>query len=302
MIDISSRVLRAMIALDELRHFSLAAERCFVTQSALSQMLRKLERDMGLQLVDRDRRHVMLTPEGLRFVSMARRVMQELGEIELDLREHASARRGRLGVAALVSLAAHWLPPLIAAYRQRFPGIEINLFDVSPPRALELLRTRQADLAITADGPSRAGVEAQLLFTERFLVACHRDHPLARRKRVALADLEGHSLIRFIRTGSMAQYLEPLVHRAKLVDSGFEVDQVVTAAGLVASNLGISIVPELTVPYFDTRQVAIVPLDVADLSRSIYLAWASGKRLSKAAQEFVALVEDSKLVRRPKAR
>ena len=298
MIDISSRTLRAMIALDETRNFSLAAERCFVTQSAFSQMVRKLENDVGLQLVDRDRRHVSFTAEGVRFVQTARRVMQELGDIELDLKEHTMARRGRVGLAALVSLASHALPPVIADYRRRFPGIEVNLFDVAPPRALELVRSRQADIAITSEGPGRAGVESRLLFTEEFLLACHKDHALARKKRVTLADLEGQPYIRFIRTGAMAQYLEPTIRSAKLADSGFEVDQMVTAAGLVASNLGITIVPQLTRPYFDGNRVAFVPLAARDLSRAIYLVWASGRQLSKASQEFVALLEKSTWMQR----
>ena len=298
MIDISSRTLRAMIALDETHNFSLAAERCFVTQSALSQMVRKLETVVGLQLVDRDRRHVSFTAEGVRFIETARRVMRELGEIELDLKEHATARRGRVGVAALVSLASHWLPRMIADYLKCFPGIEVNLFDVAPPRALELVRSRQADFAITSEGPGRAGVESRLLFNEGFLVACHRDHPLARKKRLTLTDLEGHPYIRFIRTGAMAQYLEPAIRSAKLADSGFEIDQMVTAAGLVASNLGITIVPELTKPYFDGDRVAFVPLEARELSRAIYLVWASGRQLSKASQEFVALLEKSEWAKR----
>ena len=96
----------------------------------------------------------------------------------------------------------------------------------------------------------------------------------------------------------MAQYLEPAIRSAKLADSGFEIDQMVTAAGLVASNLGITIVPELTKPYFDRDRVAFVPLEAPDLSRAIYLVWASGRQLSKASQEFVALLEKSEWVKR----
>lgn len=291
-----------MVALEDLRNFSLAAERCFVTQSALSQMVRKLEDDVGLQLVDRDRRHITFTAEGLRFVATARRVMQELGEIELDLKEHASARKGRIGIAALASLAAHWLPRLIAQYRLRFPGIELNLFDVAPPRALELVRTRQADFALTAEGPGRSGVEARLLFSEKFMVVCHRDHALARKRRLVLGDLDGHAYIRFTRTGSLAQYLESSLRNTKLVDSGLEVDQLATVAGLVACNLGISVVPELTLPYFDAKAVAVIPLVAPDLSRPIYLVCASGKQLSKAAQEFIGLLGKSELVTRLKSR
>lgn len=302
MIDISSRVLRAMIALEALRNFSLAAERCHVTQSALSQMVKKLEVDVGLQLVDRDRRHVAFTAEGLRFVATAQRVMQELDEIDLDLKEHASARRGHIHIAALPSLAAHWLPKIVAAYRLEFPGIELGLFDAPPLRALDLVRLRQADFAITADGPRRPGLDARLLFQENFVVVCHRSHPLAKRQGLVLSELDGCAFIRLIRNGSIAQYLESALRPINLIDTGLEVEQVATVAGLVACNLGVSVVPELTVPYFDAAQVVVVPLDAPDLRRPIYLVTSSGRQLSRAAEEFIKHLDHSAGSIQPHAR
>lgn len=297
MIDISTRVLRAMVALEDLRNFSLAAERCNVTQSALSQVVRKLEDDVGLQLVDRDRRHVSFTPEGLRFIATAKRVLQELEEIDLDLKGHASGARGRIGIAALPSLAAHGLPQVIAQYRLKFPGIEVGLFDVPGQQAMELVRSRQADFAITADGPGRAGLDSRLLFKEKFVVVCHRDHPLARRRRVSLTDLNGSQYIRLMRAGSITQYLDASLRGLDLVETGLVVDQVATVAGLVASNLGISIVPQLTIPYFDSGTVVTIPIDAPELHRPIYLVWPTARKLSKAAQEFVDLLKHSDLPR-----
>ncbi len=301
MIDISSRVLRAMIALEALRNFSLAAERCHVTQSALSQMVKKLEVDVGLQLVDRDRRHVEFTAEGLRFVTTAQRVMQELDEIDVDLKEHASGRRGHLHIAALPSLAAHWLPKIVAAYRLEFPGIELGLFDAPPLRALDLVRLRQADFAITADGPRRPGLEARMLFQENFVVVCHRSHPLAKRRRLVLSDLDGCAFIHLIRNGSIAQHLASALRPIQLIDTGLEVEQVATVAGLVACNLGVSVVPELTVPYFDATEVVVVPLHAPDLMRPVYLVTSSGRQLSLAAQEFIKLLDHCDGSMQPKA-
>src|SRR3954471_1200677 len=120
MINVSTRVLRALIALDDLRHFSLAAERCNVTQSAFSQMVAKLESDVGLRLVDRDRRRVSLTADGERFVATARRMIAELDEIGTDLRDRSSMRKGRVAICATLPFAAYWMPPLIAEYRARY--------------------------------------------------------------------------------------------------------------------------------------------------------------------------------------
>jgi len=291
MIDLSTRVLRAMIALDEVRHFSLAAERCHVTQSALSQTISKLEADVNLRLVDRDRRRVMLTPEGERFVATARRVMAELEEISIDLRDRSELRKGRVVVTAQPSLAAHWLPPIIAAYQARYPGVQFGLHDALPEKALEQIRQRQADLALTARGPGLAGLQHRLLFRDPFVLVCPCAHPLARRKSVSIANLEGQRFIRLIRGGSIAQHLEQALREARFVDTGLEVEQVATLAGLVANGLGISIVPVCALAYFDPDRVAAVPVKGNDLSRPIYLVWPAGAQLSSAAESFVQMLK-----------
>ena len=200
MLDVSTRTLRALIALDEARHFSLAAERCNITQSALSQAIGKLEQQIGLRLVDRDRRRVNFTGEGERMVATARRVVLELDEISHDLREYAALRKGRVVIAAQPSLAAHWLPPTITQFKALYPGVSVGLFDAAPDRALELVRQRLADVALTAKGPGMVGLQHRLLFHDRFVVVCPRSHPLGRRKALTLKDLAGHPFIRLIGT------------------------------------------------------------------------------------------------------
>lgn len=290
MLDISTRVLRAIIALDDLRHFSLAAERCHVTQSALSQMIGKLERDVNLRLVDRDRRRVLLTAEGECFVAMARRVMVEFEEVSVDLRDRANLRKGRVVMTAQPSLAAHWLPPIIAAFQARHPGVQVGLFDSAPEKALEQVRQRQADLALTARGPGMTGLQHRLLFHDKFVLVAPRSHRLARRKSLALKDLAGERFIRLIRTGSIAQHLEQALRGVEFVDSGLEVEQVATLAGLVANELGISIVPIASLPYFDGAKVAAVRFTDIDLARPIYLVWPAAAHLSPAAQSFVEML------------
>ncbi|UUZ62863.1 LysR substrate-binding domain-containing protein [Polaromonas sp. P1-6] len=279
-----------MVALDELRHFSLAAERCHVTQSALSQMISKLEHNLDLRLIDRDRRRVSLTPEGERFVESARRVLLELEEISQDLRDHASMRKGRVAITALPSLASHWLPPIIVRFKASYPTISVSLNDASPDRALEQVRQRQADFALTARGPGMVGFQHRLLFEEPFVLVCHKSHILAKRKRLGLGDLAGHDYIRLVRTGSIAQHLEKFFRDFPVNDTGLEVEQVSTVAGLVMSNLGISLVPIAAIPYFDSKTVVSIPIGGADLARPIYLVWRSAGVLSPAAQGFVDML------------
>ena len=301
MINVSTRVLRALIALDDLRHFSLAAEQCNVTQSAFSQMIAKLEADFGLRLVDRDRRRVSLTGDGERLVASARRMVAELDEIGAELRDRVSMNKGRVAVATSPPFAAHWLPPLIAQFRAKYPGIRVELFDHLPPRCLELVRERQADFAIlSAPGPL-AGLQYRVLLQESFVLACPIGHKLAARKRVDLRDLDGVRLIRFARTGSIGQHLEYLM-RGIAVEDAMEVEQLPTVAGLVAAGLGVSVVPSIAVPFFDRAKVALVPVVSPELERPIHIVWQTSRVLGPAPQAFVDLLEASLPSRKRPAR
>jgi DNA-binding transcriptional LysR family regulator len=292
-IDISTRVLRAMVALDDLRHFSLAAERCHVTQSALSQMIGKLENTVDLRLIDRDRRRVSLTPEGERFVATARRVLLELEEISQDLKDHSSMRKGRVSISALPSLATHWLPPVIRQFRTTYPNIEVRLNDANPDRSFEQVRQRQVDFAITGSGPSMVGFQQRLLFDEPFVLVCHKSHKLSKSKRLKLEDLAGQEYIRLAHWGAVGGHLQKFLTTVPVLDTGFEVTQIATVAGLVKNNLGVSLVPRMAVHYFDRSEVAAIPLPDPDLTMPVYLIWRAASALSPAAAKFIEMLPDS---------
>jgi DNA-binding transcriptional LysR family regulator len=293
-IDISTRILRAMVALDDLRHFSLAAERCHVTQSALSQMIGKLEHTIDLRLIDRDRRRVGLTPEGERFVATARRVLMELEEISQDLKDHSTLRKGRVAISALPSFASHWLPPVIRDFHAKYPNVQVRLNDANPDRSFELVRQRQVDFAITAAaGPSTVGFQQRLLFEEPFLLVCHKDHKLSRLKRLKLEDLAGQDYIRLAYWGSVGHHLQQCLANVSVNDTGLEVVQIATAAGLVAHNLGVTLVPRAAIPYFDRDLVVAIPLPDPHLAMPVYLVWRAASTMSPAAAAFVDMLPNS---------
>jgi LysR family carnitine catabolism transcriptional activator len=219
-------------------------------------------------------------------------MIAELDEIGADLREHASMGKGRVAVATSPPFAAHWLPPLIAQFRAKYPGIRVDLFDHLPPRCMELVRERQADFAIlSAPGPL-AGLQHRVLLHESFVLACPVGHRLASRKRVELRDLDGVRLIRYARTGSIGQHLEYSM-RGIAVEDAMEVEQLPTVAGLVAAGLGVSVVPSIAIPFFDPVKVALVPLASPALDRPIHLVWQTSRVLGPAPQAFVDLLEAS---------
>jgi LysR family carnitine catabolism transcriptional activator len=290
-INLSIRDLRGFLALAESQHFRRAAERCGLSQPAFSQLIRRVEAAAGTRLFERSTRQVCLTSEGEVFASAARRIVTDVEAALAELQDHTARRKGRVGVAALPSLAAGPLPEIFADYRRRHPGIQIELFDALSDRCVGLVREGRADFALTAAGPNLAEFDTQPLTTDRFHLVCRRDHPLASRRTVQLGDLADCAIIHLARSSSVRQHLEPVLRDVRHAATGLEVEQLPTVAALIASGLGVSLVPELTLSYFRRRELVSVPMDAPALARRILIVRRKGRRGSPAAQAMLEMVE-----------
>ena len=289
-INLSSRDLEAFLALAQAQHFTRAAERCHLSQSAFSQKIARIERTAGVALFERSTRHVTLTPEGELFAEEIRRIQQDLQHALSHLNELATRRVGKVAVAALPSVAAVWMPEVIALYRARHPNIRVELFDTLAAGGLAMLREGRVDLAIAAGGDLRE-FAVQELKCERFHLVCPGTHPLAGKRSVALADLRDEEIVHLARSSSVRQHLEAAGVTART--GALEVEHLATVAALVAQGLGVSVVPELTLFHFLRSGLASVPVRDKQLRRTILLARRKGKALSvaaKAMQEAIVAV------------
>src|SRR3954467_2084076 len=146
--NLSSRDLRAVIALIEERNFTRAAERMHLSQSAFSTLIQGVEESLGARLFERSTRNVVFTPEGRLFEESARRVLTDFDGMLSNFRDHASGRRGRVAIAALPSLAAGWLPGVLAEFRSLYPAIELALVDGLSEQCLASVRSGRVEFAL----------------------------------------------------------------------------------------------------------------------------------------------------------
>jgi LysR family transcriptional regulator, carnitine catabolism transcriptional activator len=295
-INLSSRDLDAFLALAQAQHFTRAAERCHLSQSAFSQKIARIEATAGVALFERSTRHVTLTPEGEVFAEEVRRIQNDLQHALSHLHELATRRVGKVAIAALPSVAAVWMPGVIARYRSAHPNIRIELFDALAGGGLALLREGRVDVAITAGGDLRE-FDVVELRSERFHLVCPRTHRFANRRSIALAQLDGEEIVHLARSSSVRQHLEAAGVTART--GALEVEHLATVAALVSQGLGVSIVPELTLFHFERAGLASVPIRDKALRRPILLARRKGKALSVAARAMVEEIERE--ARRPRA-
>ena len=293
--NVSTRQLRAFIALAEERSFTRAAARTHLSQPAFSALIGALEGTLGLRLFHRSTRHVEPTAEGQEFELATRRVLAEFDAAVLGVRDQVARRRGRVSIALLPSLAAGWLPQVLAGFRAEFPAIELEVRDVLSEPCIEAVRAGRADFALAATRADTPELRAELFCSDGFHLVCPAGHPLAGAPNVRPRDLQAHPFVHLSRTSSVRQYLDAALHPLKM-HTLMEVDQLATVMGMVRAGLGISVVPSLTLFHFRQPDVVTRPLAWPGLTRRIYLVRRRDRALSLAAQS----LHDWMLPRRPK--
>ena len=239
------RVLREVAAHGS---FSAAAEALSFTQSAISQQVAALERETGTRLVERSARGVRLTEAGEVLVRHTEAILARLGEAEAELEAIAGLQAGRLRVAAFESAAATLMPVAIAEFRRRHPAVELTFTLAEPEPALAMLRAGEIELGLTVEGVGEAAedVEQVELLEDPLYLVLAADHPLARRRQVALADVAEDPWV----LGRTDLECNRVVIRA-CQRAGFEprvaiqTDDYAAAQGLVAAGVGVALIAEL---------------------------------------------------------
>jgi len=289
--NLSIRHLRAFTTLAAVRSFTRAAEQCHLSQPAFSALIQNIEDHAGVRLFNRSTRNVELTAEGALFETVAVRLLNDMTHAFDELNDHANRRRGRVTIAALPTVAAGALPPVLTDFRARHPGIEIVLKDVTADTCLEILRNNQADLALSAPISPGRDLVSEPLLSDRFYFVCRNDHPLAKRKELVARDVLDQPIIKFARTSSIRQHLD-----AAFYPSGppteFEVNHLVTAAGLIASGIGATLVPTLALFQFQMPGLVAVPIRLPVSDRQMCLIRRRNDAGSAAVTAFVEVLRE----------
>lgn len=268
--------------LADVRHFSKAASECFVSQPTLSTQIRKLEEELGVQLVERAPRKVMLTAVGEDVAERARRVLDDVEQIRAAVRRSVDPADGTLRVGIFPTLAPYLLPHVIPPIRKAYPRLKLQLVEEKTDDILKMLHNGKLDAALLALPIDDEGLEVEVLFEEPFVLATPSDHPLASRKHVTPEDLRGSELLLLEEGHCLREHaLEvcTLAGASERVD--FHASSMETLRQMVAADVGITLMPLLSVkpPIAETDNVALKPFVQPTPSRTIALVWRSSSAL-----------------------
>jgi LysR family hydrogen peroxide-inducible transcriptional activator len=288
------RDLQYLVALAEHRHFSRAAAASFVSQPTLSTQIRKLEEELGVTLVERTPRKVLLTETGREIARRARGVLAEIDEIKAIAQRTRDPEAGQLRLGIFPTLAPYLLPHLVPLVRARLPRLALLLTEEKTEQVIKLLREGSLDAGILALPLHEESLHAEFLFEEPFVLAVPEAHPLAHRKsRLKLADLRDESLM-LLEDGHCLrdQALEVCQLAGAVEKVGFRATSLETLRQMVAANVGITLLPTLAIkpPMAHTDNVHLIEFAGHAPSRRIALVWRKSSSLDAFLQRFAALI------------
>jgi LysR family hydrogen peroxide-inducible transcriptional activator len=277
------RDLRYLVALAEHKHFGRAASASFVSQPTLSTQIRKLEEELGVALVERTPRKVLLTETGREIAQRAREVLNEVEQIRQIARRTKDPESGTVRLGIFPTLGPYLLPHVVPRIRERYPRLELLLVEEKTETILRQLREGRLDAAVLAQPIHDDQLHQQFLFEEPFLLAVPEHHPLASRKQLKLDDLSDQSLL-LLEEGHCLrdQALEVCQLAGAGEKSGFRATSLETLRQMVAANVGVTLLPTLAVkpPVAQSHDIHLIEFRGHAPSRRIAMVWRKSSAMA----------------------
>jgi LysR family hydrogen peroxide-inducible transcriptional activator len=277
------RDLRYLVALAEHRHFGRAAAASYVSQPTLSTQIRKLEEELGVTLVERTPRRVLLTETGREIVARARDVLHEVEQIRGIARRTRDPEAGSVRLGIFPTLGPYLLPHVVPEVRKRFPKLELLLVEEKTEEVLKRLREGKLDAGVLALPVHDDTLHSEFLFEEPFVLAAPKQHPLAQRNTLKLDDLEDQSLL-LLEDGHCLrdQALEVCRMSGAGEKTGFRATSLETLRQMVAADVGVTLLPVLAVkpPVARADNIGLVEFRGRAPSRRIAMVWRKSSALA----------------------
>ncbi len=284
------RDLRYLVALADHKHFGRAAAASFVSQPTLSTQLKKFEDELGMALVERNPRNVLLTEVGEAVVARAKVILREADEIKAIARRAKDPESGMVRLGIFPTLAPYLLPHVVPNIVKRFPKLELILVEEKTEVILKKLHDGELDAGVLALPIHDDSLHAEFLFEEAFVLALPKHHRLAKARRVKLADLATESLLLLDDGHCLRDQALEVCRKAGTEAQDFGATSLETLRQMVAAGLGLTLLPRLATegPFGAARGLAVRPFAPPSPYRVIGAAW----RRSTTRGEAIAAVCD----------
>jgi DNA-binding transcriptional LysR family regulator len=288
------RHLRTIAAVARHRSFTKAAEELFLAQSAISQQIRRLEAEIGIQIFRRSSRSVEVTEEGKVILAHAHRVLAEFDDLQGELEALTGVMRGTVRIGGIYPFGPYDLYGVLADYRERYPGVAIHMVEDTQDEMLAMLHQDELDCAFASVDPDAIGSEyaGTLLWREEFVVLAATDHPFAEQPHVTFAQLVSEDLIAYRDNSALRRRFETTIGRRGFEPrNAFVCTEMNAVRALASKGLGVAVVPR-SVAELDGPPVIQRPFRPEPITWPVALVWRADRRQPPAAKAFLALALD----------
>jgi LysR family transcriptional regulator, hydrogen peroxide-inducible genes activator len=289
------RDLSYLVALAEYRHFGRAAEASFVSQPTLSTQIRKLEDELGVALVERTPRKVLLTETGREIARRARGVLSQIDEIKSIAQRTRDPESGTIRLGIFPTLGPYLLPHVVPRLRSRFPRLELLLREEKTEQVLHMLREGTLDAGILALPVHDDSLHTEFLFEEPFVLAVPSGHALASRASLRMEDLSQQNLLLLEDGHCLRDQALEVCHLAGAGEkSGFRATSLETLRQMVSANVGITLLPALAVkpPVAQSPNVSLIEFEAPAPSRRIAMLWRKSSAMTPFFEALAAIIRD----------
>lgn len=284
--------LRSFLRVAEEGSITRAADALYITQPAVTQQIRSLERELGLPLFDRTGRGVRLTEAGLALQDYARRGIAILDECRTVISDLAAGAGGRLAIGAGVTTSIAHLPDWLRSFRSKFPAVDVLVHTGRSREIAAMVLEREIDLGIVTSPVEHPNLEARRLFDEDIVLVAPPGHPFTGRP-ASIGDLNDAPLILFPRETGFRTYLDRALTDASVSPTvKMETDSVEAIRSLVQVGLGLSFLPEPAVraDISSGALVRVQPAGLPPLARTTSVVYRADRYLTAAARGFLSVV------------
>lgn len=286
----SPRQLEVFVEIYRSRNITRAAERLGLTQSAVSLHLKQLEALFGLRLFDRTTRILHPTGAADRAIAAAERILAAAAGLTHEMQNLTRLNEGRLVLVASAGFASTFLPPLLARFSEQSPGIDVILYDVPAQQLVEKLLTSEAEIALGSVEGAIPDVSIEPILRGRMSAIGLDDGAFAKRKNVSWDDLEQFRTVTMGRETRMRANIDAaLAPSDRRFVPKLEVSLYITALSLSAAGFGIAILPDYIVTRQQFPTLVAKPLVRPTVGRQVSLIRKTGRSLSPAGAQFVAM-------------
>ena len=278
----------------ETSSFSRAASLNSITQSAVSQQIRALERHFHVSLIERGKKNFSVTQEGRAFLQASKEILHTFENLGSRIRELQNVVAGELKIATIYSIGLHELPPFLKKFRTLYPDVEVKVDYRRSAQVYSEVLEGNADLGLVAFPAKRTGLVIEDFWRDKLVLICHPDHPLAERRRVRLRDLAGEKFISFEPDLPTRKVIDRLLREQGVkIEHAMEFDNIETVKRAVEIENGISLVPQTSVAD-ESRNGSLVAVEVEsfDMWRPLGVMYRRHRAITPAQQQFVALLKE----------